>query len=213
MSDGVSVRGYVNTEMADFTQAVVDEFFDEEYFENEYSGRITDYERLKDVESEFYDNLDMVLEGLDLNFSDVESLEDFHEASVLDAVHPDASPRNDVPGGLEDKYLVEFKDGEMFYGPLAFPYLKLRSDLEQAIRDEGGYPEEENLERIQEEEKESEDEDKDLQDIFEEVSGGEHVETIEQKDDGGLKTRDHTEGEDESEDVNMDDDAGYEGIF
>ncbi|MFB6115240.1 MAG: hypothetical protein ABEK04_03025 [Candidatus Nanohalobium sp.] len=214
MSDSVSVRGYVNPEMADFTQAVIDEFFDEEYFENEYSGRVTDYERLKEIEKNFYDNLEAVLEGLDLNFSDVESLEDFHEASVLDSVHPEASPLNDVPEALEDKYLVEFQDGEVFYGPLAFPYLKLRSELEEAIRDEEWYPEEENVEEGQSEGlEEEEDEEKDLHDIFEEVSGGEHVETLEQKDDGGLETRDHTKGEDEAEDVDMDDDAGYEGIF
>ncbi|MFB6204676.1 MAG: hypothetical protein ABEJ75_03450 [Candidatus Nanohaloarchaea archaeon] len=57
---------------------------------------------------------------------------------------------------------------------------------------------------------ELESDEKSLQDIFEDVAGEDHVEVEERYDDGGIDSRDLTGYEEEE--VDVEDDAGYEGF-
>jgi hypothetical protein len=139
----------------------------------------------------------------------------------------------DLIQGFEDEGLVDNTDDGFFYGGKAFPYLMVLDEAEAVLevyeepefQDE---PEDDTIERepfeedFEEEavldteadqEEEDEEDGKSLQSIMMDVAEDEDdlVSTEEQRDDGGIETRDHVDKESGDEGSNPGEDEYYEG--
>jgi DNA-binding transcriptional regulator GbsR (MarR family) len=207
------------------------------YFESEYDGLLDEYIIIEDVrnriESATMDIGDPVYPA-DLEPFDSFESEGENYAGIFGMVEPgmDLSGFADaldisegyaskLVGELEDAGLVETSGNtsakEYFYGEEALPYLMVLDEAERLVEETDNVTEVEEVEEVDEAEDtpepETDDEEEtDYREIMMDVADSEDdlVETHEQRDDGGLESRDHT-GTETEDTSNPSDDSYYEG--